>query len=852
MPDEQQPQPIEIRPAERQLLVGGHLAPVGARAFDLLMALVERRDRVVSKNELLDVVWPGLVVEENNLQVQVSTLRKALGPAAIATIPGRGYQCTLPEGVVARACPPAHRTALNDASAPAAAIQDALRGNLPPAPLMFGRAADLAEVAGLMRSCAVVSIVGAGGIGKTRLALALAAADQCDAPDGRWWIELGVVNDGSQIPAAIAGALGLPLPANRPAQDALALALAQQRLLLVLDNCEHLADAMAPLFALLRAQAPGVRLLITSQESLKCVDEQVYRLGPLELPVTTDVEDASRSGAVALFVARARAVDPRFRLGPENVDAVIDICRRLDGIPLAIELAAARVPLLGVPGLQARLDHMFNVLTGVARMKLRRHQTMRAALEWSHGLLSADERAVFRRLGTFAGGFTLELAQSVASDDRIDPWQVLDLLAQLIDKSLVIAEGEGELRYRMLEPTRAFALEQLAAAGESPALLRRHAEAMLAAMTAQDEARYTEPMPRRLARLAELGNLRAALDWAISPGGDRLLASRILGKGWFMWFGNNLSREGIERMLRLWPLPADLSPLDEAGFCLGLASLRVASKREVALQAAQRAIDLYRQLGDHSRLGDALCRLACMAGGEMPGIDQAIAEAATCITAASPLRQQANLAMARGGRALELHDFEGAARAFHQQSEFSRRDGSEISEYMALINLSFVSLDIGQIDAAIDASRRAIEGLRRLGVRYNLGMAQSHLAVALAVRGDDVDEPSLARNAFDNSCRSGSTFRPLMAAALHLARQGDARRAALVAGYARLELAKETDDPSPFDCRLQDEVDRLIASTDASALHEAWQRTAEGLSEVQVVAVAFENAPLDGLLSTKP
>ena len=170
---------------------------------------------------------------------------------------------------------------------------------------------------------------------------------------------------------------------------------------------------------------------------------------------------------------------------------------------------------------------------------------------------------------------------------------------------------------------------------------------------------------------------------------------------------------------------------------------------------------------------------------------------------------------------------------------------------MALINLSYVSLDIGQIDAVIDASRRAIDGLRRLGVRYNLGMAQAQLAVALAVRGDDVDVPSLARKAFDHSCRSGSTFRPLMAAALHLARQGDARRAALVAGYARLELAKETDDPSPFDCRLQDEVDRLIASTDASALHEAWQRTAEGLSEVQVVTVAFENAPLDALLSTK-
>lgn len=845
MPNEQRPDSIEIRPAERQVLVGGQLAPLGARAFDLLMALIERRDRLVSKNELLDVVWPGLVVEENNLQVQVSSLRKVLGPRAIATIPGRGYQCTLPESVVAKARPPGSRTGLSDARLPKAAVQDALRGNLPPTPPIIGRTDELSEVVGLMQSCPVVSIVGAGGIGKTRLALA--AAGLHDTPDGTWWVELGVVNEGRQVPATIANALGLPLPPNRPAQEALATALAKQQLLLVLDNCEHMADAAALLVALLRANAPGVRLLITSQESLKCVDEQVFRLGPLELPVSTDVEGAAACGAVALFIERAHAVDPRFRLGSENVDAVIDICRQLDGIPLAIELAAARVPLLGVAGLRARLDQMFNVLTGVARVKLRRHQTMRAALEWSHELLSEDEGEVFRRLGTFAGGFTLELAQSVASDDRIDQWHVLDVLAQLIDKSLVIAEGEDELRYRMLEPTRAFALEQLARAGESSTLLRRHAESVHAAMSVMEEARYTEPMSRRLGRLAELGNLRAALDWAMSPYGDRLLACRILAKGWFIWVGNNLSREGIERMLQLWPQSADLPPQDEADFCLGLASLRIAFKREVALQAAHRAIDLYRQLGDHTRLGDALCRLACMAGGETPGIDEVIAEAATCITAAAPLRQQANLAMARGGRALELHDFAAAAREFHRQAELSRRDGSELGDYMALINLSYVSLDIGQIDAAIDASRRAIEGLRRLGVRYNLGMAQAQLAVALAVRGDAVDVPSLARKAFDQSCRSGSTFRPLMAAALHIARQGDTRRAALVVGYARQELASEGEEPSPFDWRLQNEVDQLLASTDAS-LREAWLRAGEGLSEVQVATVAFDDAPLDGIL----
>jgi len=850
MPEDQRFDTIEIRAAERQLLVGGRPVSVGARAFDLLMALYERRERLVSKSELLDLVWPGLVVEENNLQVQVSSLRKLLGPAAIATIPGRGYRFTLPATSIACGAPAAPATGTGEAPPPAP-MADTPHGNLPAAPPLFGRELDLAAAAELMRDCAVVSIVGAGGIGKTRLALALAAADGGAAPDGRWWIELAPVNEAVQIPAAIAGALGLQLPAGRSPQDALALALAEQRLLLVLDNCEHLAEAVASLVALLRAQAPGVRLLITSQESLKCVDEQVYRLGSLELPASTDPEGASRCGAVALFVARARAVDPRFRLAPDNIAGVIDICRRLDGIPLAIELAAARVPLLGVEGLQSRLGQMFNVLTGVARLKLRRHQTLRAALEWSHDLLSDDERAVFRRLGVFAGGFTLALAQGVAHDERIDAWQVLDLLAQLIDKSLVIAEGEGEPRYRLLEPTRAYALEQLAAAGESAAMLRRHAEAVLATMTVVDAARWTAPSAERQRSLAELGNLRAALDWVMSPDGDRLLACRLLARGWFMWVGNDLSAEGLERMLRLWPLPEGLQAEDEAAFCLALATLRGGFRRSEVRQAARRAVDLYRQLGDDSRLADALCRVAVigLANGDVAGTDEALREAATLIDEAAPLRQQATLAMVHGSRALDRRDFAAATAGFRRQAELYRRDGAELGQYLALINLANVSLDVGEIDAAIDAARCAIDGLRRLKTMSGTGMARAQLAIALAVRGDDVDVLSMAREAFDRLGPSGATFKPLMAAALHHARRSDVRRAALVAGHARVALAKETASPCPIDFRMQRQLGELAAAADASAPVEAWQLVGEGLSESQAAAIAFEGATLDGLSS---
>lgn len=302
--------------------------------------------------------------------------------------------------------------------------------------------------------------------------------------------------------------------------------LAAQRVLLVLDNCEHLTDAVAEFVEVVCAAAPGVRVLATSQETLKTSDEHVYRLGSLAVPTRGGAE-AREIGAVSLFVARAEAVDPRFSLTPENTPAVVEICRRLDGIPLAIELAAARLPLLGVEGLRVRLDERFSVLTAGARTVLRRHQTLRATFEWSHGLLAPEQQTVFRRLGVFAGSFTLEAAQQVVEDGAIDRWSALDHLGALVDKSLVLAEGDGIPRYRLLETARAYSLERLAEAGETPAMMRRHAEALLEQLNVFE--REDEVLPARVegwqAGAAELDNLRAALVWAAAPG-DRGVTRR--------------------------------------------------------------------------------------------------------------------------------------------------------------------------------------------------------------------------------------------------------------------------------------------------------------------------------------
>ena len=830
---------IEIDLMQRSVLIDGTPAKIGARAFDVLLALVDRRERVVPKRELMDLVWPKLVVEEGNLLVHMVALRKLLGPRAIATIPGRGYRFVMPVdviesgGVAKSALPPV-----------------TIGGNAPASSPLFGRAEDLDAVEALLREHPVVTIVGAGGIGKTRIALAAAASTRVEVPHGCWWVELASLIEGGQVPCSIAGSLNMQLPSGSP-KEALATALATKSLLLVLDNCEHLADDIAPLIDLLRVRAPNVRLLVTSQESLKCRDEQVYRLGPLAVPANAQLEEAAEFGAVALFVERAHAVDSRFRLAAENVDVVVDICRRLDGIPLAIELAAARVPMLSVHGLHARLDQMFNVLTGGTRMKLRRHQTLRAALEWSYGLLSADEQTAFRRLGVFAGGFTLELAQQVVNDGCIDQWLVLDLLGRLIDKSLVIVDGEAEPRYRLLETTRAFALERLAVAGESEAMLRRHAQVICELMRVID-ANFWNLSPaehcKHSSAVHELGNLRAALDWVVASEDDRALAYELLGRCWPVWMLNGLTGEGVQRMIQLWPPPPNLPTKIEADFCLAFARLNKDAGREEHWEAARRATALYRKLNDADRLGHALLVVATIGAlrDQMSEAEQALREAEKLVTATAALRKQAALAATQGQCYLRRGAPRLAITAFRRQVELYRCAGDMLGENAAIGNVGSAQLDAGALDSAIESLRKSVDGLRRINAPYGVEFRLGTLAVALAWRGDDVDILPLAREAFDHHRLLGVTFAPLMAAALQHARRDNARRAVLLAGYACSKPSLH-EPPSPIALPTRQRVCDHAAAQHPAAVVEAWLRAGESLTEEQAAAIAFDDAPLDGL-----
>jgi predicted ATPase/class 3 adenylate cyclase len=465
---------------------------------------------------------------------------------------------------------------------------------------LFGRAEDLAVLRPLIEQHPLVTIIGPGGIGKTRLALAI-AHELRDAFSERVAVELAPLSDPAHVIITVARALGLAVADSRTALDLVVQSLAGQRLLLLLDNCEHLLDAVDEVVSTLRKRAPDVHILATSQELLRQPDEHVYRLGTLRVPSEATLAVARGSGAVQLFAERARAVEPRFELGDANIASVVDICRRLDGIPLAIELAAARVPLLGVDGVRQRLDERFRLLTAGSRLALRRHQTLRAALEWSYGLLSPAEQTVFDRLGVFAGTFSLESAQKLAADDAIDEWDVLDHLGALVNKSMIGVDAAGS-RYSLLETTRAFAVERLATRGITHETMRHHAEVTLALFEGfQRKIREGVPSVKVLDAIApDLDNLRGALRWASDEQGDRRLAIALFGAGvashGYFFYATLQAGEWIG-VLRP-RVDASIPRPEAARFWLACAEWGITRMSAEAEEDARRAVALYRDLND--------------------------------------------------------------------------------------------------------------------------------------------------------------------------------------------------------------------------------------------------------------
>jgi len=438
---------------------------------------------------------------------------------------------------------------------PALRSLESMANNLPLQMTSFvGREREVAEIAELLGTHRLVTLVGSGGIGKTRTSLQVAANLLDGSGNGVWFIELAPLASGGYIPAAIAQVLGLSLPPQGDELAHLVKTLKSWHALLVFDNCEHLIDASAKSIAALLRGCPKISVLASSRQGIGVAGEATYRLPSLAVG-----DDAAAAPAVALFVERAISADQRFALTDENASIIVEICRRLDGIPLAIELAAARVKILSPRQLHDRLDERFRVLTGGSRDVLPRQKTLRALIDWSHDLLDDRERMLFRRLGIFVNGFTLEAATAVGTSDDLGELDLFDVLASLVDKSLVLAEPAGDaLRYRMLESTRAYAREKLGAAAESQERSLCHLRHLRDRFVDERESLHrtgrAEPCERLIA--TELEDVRAALDWGMANR-EALLASEMIVAVGSGWRAVALVGEGYERIGRAIELLGD-------------------------------------------------------------------------------------------------------------------------------------------------------------------------------------------------------------------------------------------------------------------------------------------------------
>jgi predicted ATPase/DNA-binding winged helix-turn-helix (wHTH) protein len=833
---------------QRELRLGDVPVTLGSRAFDVLLILVEAEGELVTKEELLARVWPGVVVEESNIQVQVSALRKALGEERnlILTVPLRGYRFT---GEVRALDAEGHALPPEDPG-PQAPRQSPT--NLPaPVSDFIGRETELRELRELLRQSRLVTLVGTGGIGKTRLGLEAARATLEEFPDGVWLAELAPLTDPDLVASAINTALGLQSGAGRWTAERLAAALRGRGLLLVLDNCEHLIGAAAREAETLLRAVPGARILATSQEPLGLEGECTYRLSPLEFPAEETAELAAtlRHDAVRLFVARARAADPHFDLSERNAATIATICRRLDGIPLAIELAAARAAALGIEGLARRLDLRFHVLTGGRRTALPRHQTLRATLDWSHRLLAEPDRIVLRRLSVFAGSFSLEAAARVVADSALPEWEVIGRIAELVDKSLVVADVAGrERRYRLLETTHAYAMEKLADSGEFGSLARLHAlnfrDHVRSALALWEETPSVEWLE---AQAPEIDNIRVALDWAFGADGDPALGVELAAASYVLWYLLSLTQEGRARLERATRALDSQTPKKvEAQLRYGYGFLSTGEPRGRAVPALRRAVALYRESGEPLDLGRVLSfyGLNLARAGQLTEGLAALEEARRQLSATAHPKSLAlcltNLAIAR----TVAGEFEVARTLLDEALAVAAHSKADFWVWRALIYKAEVEFAEGHLPAAITQAREVVALAREARRTGTLGHALCNLAGYLIAHGDLEEAGAALREGLPLAQESELDAVLLAGGLQHLAaiaaRENRLERAAQLIGYARAFFSAEFAGRSPAKQQIQARiVESLRRAMPGERLTELMESGARWTEE-EAMATALE------------
>jgi len=800
----------EIDLARRELRTHGVPVPIGGRAFEIIEVLVRAAGDLVTKSDLMDRVWPGMIIGDNTLQVHISALRKALGPfrVMLKTESGRGYRL-LQNWTVRR----------QDEAVPSV-VPEPLRENRGAAATNFpvivtrliGRSATAKRLRDLVSAWRVVTLTGPGGIGKTTLAIEVASGLLAKFRGGVWFVELGSLPDPDLVPSTVASVIGLNISGETISAETVARAIDGQHLLLVLDNCEHVIDAVANLTEMLVRLCPRTTILSTSQEVLRIDGEYVYRVPPLEVPASAAEEPAHILGhsAVELFITRTKALESSFSPRAEDLPLIAGICRQLDGIPLAIEFAAARAATLGIRQVAIGLNDRFALLISGRRGALSRHRTLRATLDWSHGLLSEPEQLLLRHLAVFNGGFTLESVVAVTGGTELTSASVVENIASLVARCLVTFEGSATPnRWRLLETIRAYALEKLDESGEIDGARRRHAEYYCDLFAPEPGSGSRLTQDDLANRVREIDNVRAALDWAFSRDGDREIGVDLTIAYGPIWLHKSLAaecRDRCERALfgllpggelnrrRLVHLEAALGsalltttgPSEQTKAVLTRALENAEALDDLDVQVrvllslagalvfrgeygeASAAVERLHQVAD--QIGDpALAVVADRRLGQMLSTTGRLREAQACFERllrhpAQPadrprtvLHQTDDRPMARAmlARVLCLRGFVERA---HDEARASVEEATErrlsfcYVLYFGLCRITFMTADLA-------AAEQAIELLRNTATRSNMPffqvVARFLEGKLLVARGEFASGTAVLREAFDTCRRNG-------------------------------------------------------------------------------------------------
>jgi predicted ATPase/DNA-binding winged helix-turn-helix (wHTH) protein len=830
-----------LDPAERRLCADGALVPLGPTDFCVLLALVERAGAIVTKSELVSRVWGSSAVTDNVLYFHISVLRKALGEGCIQNEQRRGYRFVAP---VRRTEPlaPHPRVGPRAGNLPPLWTSNAVEGPT----RLIGRSEQLRTISNLLAQGRVVTLTGPGGVGKTRLALQAASKASPQFCDGVWLVELASLKDPDLVPVSIASVLGVKIGASADPLDTLQRYLARKSLLLVLDNCEHMLSACAPIAETFLTAAPEVNILATSREALSCFGERVLEVPPLPVPPEDAMPAAAmRSMAsVELFIERALQADANFHIDDQALTIAARICRRVDGLPLAIEMVASWAGPLGLEALDAKLGGSLQAWLRARSTAPARHSTLHATLEWSHGLLSAAEQTVLRRLAVFAGSFTIRATEAVAGDDAIPRECVFEHLGNLVRKSMVaVVRGSGEQHYRLLETTRAIMFEKLEASGDARATRRRHANYVLSVLeTASCELETTSDAVWLERYVQLLDDLRAALDWAMAEGSDE--AVELAGASWPLWRQLSLSTEGGQRLCaaatRLNP---DTPPAVEARLRRGLGDMLLNTAATwAAHQELERAVMLYRALGERAHLGSALAALgyALFVLDRIADAEQTNREAISLLEPAGWFRTLATAYTIRMCVEAVHGRFAAALAAGEKSMRLSEMTGADRTALNIAANMvQVVHLESGDAKGAVSAGRSVAARLRDTRHSDLLGFVLGVLAGALTALGELDEALAAAREAAPLLRDEGRLFWLFDHLALRAALGGRTKDAALISGYADAVYEKFGQTRQPMGRHAMDRTAALLCDSLQDGEIAELRRLGAQLSEAQATTIAL-------------